>query len=450
MIDWVADYMDHGHDGPVLPQVKPGDVLAKLPEKAPQEGEPGDQLFNDFKEIIVPNLTHWGDRRFFAYFPCTNSYPSVLGELLMSGLDVNPFSWGTSPAATELEQRVVEWIGQILGLDWPGVLQDTGSTATLCSVLAAREMAADVNKKGFYDQKILTAYTSAEGHSSIIKGLKVAGIGVDNIRQIPTNTENFSIDTAALKSAIEEDIKAGKQPFMVIACVGTTSSTAVDDVEAIAKICKEHDIWLHVDAALAGTAALVPEMQWLMKGVSEADSFFFNPHKWMFTSLECTVHFVKDPYYLKRALAIEPEYLKLKHGDQVENYRDWIIQLGRRFKALKLWFVLRSFGVKGLQDKIRLHLEMTQAFAQKIKDCPDTYLVGDPKINTVCFRLDSDEASQQLMDAVNHTGEAFLTHSKLNGQFVIRAAFGQVNAEMADVEKLWSLITAFLPTKSAA
>jgi len=442
IIDWIDGYMENGHQGPVSPiNLSPGELLAKLPQAPPQEAEAGDKVFQDFKDLILPGVTHWNDPRFFGYFPCNTSRPGVLGDLLGTGLGVNAMSWATSPAATELEIRMLEWLGQMIGLSWPGCIQDTASTGTLVAILSAREKAAPVNKEGYYGIKPLVVYTSEHANTVVLKGCWIAGIGEKYIRNIPGDPKTFAMRADLLEEQIEKDVAAGLQPCLVVTTVGTTSSTAVDPVARVAELCKKYGMWQHVDAAMAGSAAILPECRsWLMDGVSEADSFCFNPHKWLFTNFDCSAYFCKDPYYLKKALSIQPVYLETAYDGAAENFRNWGIQLGRRFRALKLWWVIRCFGVEGLQEKIRLHMKMAIAFAEKVKAEPRLVLDIEPNLNTVCFRAREDHLSKELMAAVNATGQAFLTHTTLNGRYVIRVSFGQTEAQFEDVEKLWSLI----------
>ncbi|MCB1053690.1 MAG: aspartate aminotransferase family protein, partial [Acidobacteria bacterium] len=367
IIDWIADYMESGYDGPVNPPVKPGAMRAQLPKSAPEQPESPAQIMADFKSMILPNTLHWNDPRFYGYFPCNHSGPAILGDLLGNGLGVNAMSWATCPSATELEIQVMQWLGKAIGLEWPGVIQDTASTGVFCALLAARESVANGNRDGFYDSAPLVAYTSDQAHSSLLKAMRMAGLGDRYMRLVPT-LEDQSMDTDVLVRMIEGDIEAGHRPFFICGTIGTTSTTAVDPILEISEIADEYDIWFHVDAALAGTAALLPEMEWLMEGVEQADSFLFNPHKWMFTSFDCCAFFIKDPAALKHALSIQPEYLKTAADGAVENFRDWSIQLGRRFRALKLWFVLRLYGLEGIREKIRLHLAMTQDFARWVED----------------------------------------------------------------------------------
>ncbi|HSR50710.1 MAG TPA: aminotransferase class V-fold PLP-dependent enzyme [Acidobacteriota bacterium] len=439
VIDWIADYMENGYDGPVSPPVQPGELLKMLPEEPPQEGQDGSQVMEDFRRLVLPYSTHWNDPRFFAYFPCNHSPPGILGDLLSAGLGVNAMSWATCPAATEMEIRMMEWLGGMIGLDWPGCIQDTASTATLCALLAAREKVAPINGSGGSGQPPLTVYASDQTHSSAVKAVRIAGMGDENLRLLPVD-DQFALLPEALDEAIEEDRRAGRIPVCAIATVGTTSSTAIDPVPDMAQICRRHGVWLHVDAALAGSAAIIPEMNWLMDGVAASDSYVFNPHKWLFTNFDCSAFFCKDPDCLKRALAIQPEYLKTKHDTAAENFRDWSVQLGRRFRALKLWFVIRSYGVEGLRAKIGSHLELTRWFAQRIRDHQRTRLLVEPRLQTVCFHLEDDPSTQALLEGVNATGEALLTHTRLNDRYIIRVSFGQLHQTQSHAEALWKLI----------
>jgi aromatic-L-amino-acid/L-tryptophan decarboxylase len=447
LIDWIADYMEKGYDGPVSPSSKPGALLEKLPLTVPKEGQGYEPILQDFFSDIVPGLTHWNDPRFFGYFPSNHSPPSILAELLSAGLNVNVMSWATSPAATELETRMMQWLGEMIGLPWAGVIQDTASTGTFAAVLSAREQIAQVNQAGFYQQNPLVAYASSQAHSSIKKAIRMAGIGDAWLREIPVD-EAYALKPECLKMAIQEDRDKGYQPFLVIGTVGSTSTTAVDPISKIADICAEENLWLHVDGAMAGSAAILPEMRWLMDGVLKADSFLFNPHKWLMTNFDCTAYFCKNPMALKHALAIQPEYLKTQNDAVVENYRDWVPQLGRRFRALKLWFVIRYYGLNGLQEKIRLHLHMAQEFADWVETQSGFNLLERPKLNTVCFYLETDEETEALMQAVNTSGEAFLTHTRLDvlgpdsvqNRFVIRVSFGQTHSNLETLKHLCDVL----------
>ena len=441
LIDWIDDYMASGYKGPVSPNgLEPGDLMAKLPEKPPMEAESGDAVMADFEDLILPGVTHWNDPRFFGYFPCNNSRPGTLGDLMGTGLGVNAMSWATSPAATELEIRMMEWLGHMIGLDWPGCIQDTASTGTLAAILSAREKAAPINKEGYYGQKPLVVYTSEHANTVVLKGCWIAGIGERYIRNIPGD-EHYAMRADLLEAQIEKDVADGLRPCLVVTTVGTTSSTAIDPVAKVAELCKKYDMWQHVDAAMAGTAAILPELRdTIMDGVANADSFCFNPHKWLFTNFDCSAYFCKSPYFLKKALSIQPVYLDTAYDGAAENLRNWGIQLGRRFRALKLWWVVRSYGVEGLRDKIRLHLKMARDLAEDIRTDSRLEVVIEPNLNTVCFRAESDEHSKALMAAVNATGKAFLTHTALNGHYVIRISFGQTHAQYEDKNKLWQLI----------
>ncbi len=448
LVDWMADYFENVEKLPVLPNVKPGDILNQLPEKAPEKAESFEAIFKDFKDVIMPGITHWESPNFMAYFPANKSKASVLGEMLMSTLGSQCMIWLTSPAAAELEEQVMNWLCDMLGLPntYTGVIQDTASTATLCAILTAREKATgySVNEKGFDLQKF-TVYASEQIHSSIEKAVKIAGIGAAQFRQIPVD-DAFAMIPDALSTQIEEDIKAGFKPICVISAIGTTSTTAIDPVSEISDICKKHNIWHHVDAAYAGTALVLPEMRWMSEGVEDADSFVFNPHKWMFTNFDCTAYFVKDPVALVNTFTITPDYLKTSVDEEVKNYRDWGIPLGRRFRALKLWFVIREMGIEGIQEKIRKHIAFGKWLEGEIASHPDFELMAPVPMNTVCFRFtgaDSDkldELNEQIMTTINESGKLFFTQTKLHGKFTLRLAFGNTNLEAYHVENAWKLI----------
>ncbi|MCK5576323.1 MAG: aspartate aminotransferase family protein, partial [Sphingomonadales bacterium] len=344
LVDWMADYMDNVGDFPVRSQVKPGDVAAQLTAKPPARGEDMTAIFDDFKSIVVPGMTHWQHPSFFAFFPANVSPPSVLAEMLIATMGAQCMMWETSPAATEMETRVMSWLGGMIGLpdNFSGVIQDTASTATFCAILAAREKATDwrVNDEGLAGAEQLTFYASVENHSSIEKAIKMAGIGKNNLRLIPSD-DNFAMNVDALKAAISDDRAKGFTPAGIVACIGGTALGGMDDLTAVGAVAEAEGLYLHVDAAWAGSALICPENQHLIKGIEKADSFVFNPHKWMFTNFDCTAHFVKDTDTLVRTLTILPEYLKTREGSAVIDYRDWGVQLGRRFRALKLWFVIR-------------------------------------------------------------------------------------------------------------
>lgn len=448
LVDWMADYFENIEDYPVLPDVKPGDIFDQLPNSAPQKAESFDQIFKDFKEIIIPGMTHWESPNFMAYFPANKSKASVLGEMLMSTLGSQCMIWLTSPAAAELEEQMMNWLREMLGLDdsFTGVIQDTASTATLCALLTAREKYSNyqVNEKGFRDEKF-TIYASKEIHSSIDKDVKIAGFGLENLRKIEVD-EHFAMKPDALEKQIQKDKANGYTPLCVISAIGTTSTTAIDPIASISSICQKHNIWHHVDAAYAGTALICPEMRWMAEGADLADSFVFNPHKWMFTNFDCTAYFVKDPASLVNTFSITPDYLKTNVDGEVKNYRDWGVPLGRRFRALKLWFVIREMGIEGIQEKIRKHIALGKWLAKQVDEHPHFELLAPVPLNTVCFRytkaetISLDEANEEIMNAVNKTGKLFFTQTRINDVFTLRLAFGNTNLEAYHVENAWQLI----------
>lgn len=450
--DLVADYLENIETRRVLPDVAPGDIYRQLPSSIPQQGEPLATLLADFEQLILPGMTHWQHPAFHAYFPANSSEPSILAELLTAAMGAQCMVWQTSPAAAELEQRVVEWLRDACGLPpyFEGVLQDTASSATLCALLTARERASHyhINQMGFADGQRFAVYASAETHSSIDKAVKIAGIGIENLRKIAVD-EHFALSANALEVAIVRDIRSGIKPLCVIATIGTTGSTAIDPLRDIGEICARYGIWLHVDAAFAGVAALLPEMRYITDGIEYADSYVTNPHKWLFTNFDCTTYYVKDRAALLRTFEIMPEYLKTPLDLQVNNYRDWGIALGRRFRALKLWFVLRSYGLVGLQAKLRDHLRLAQLFANELRKMGNYEILAPIPFNLVCFRhtppsmTDTDLLNAHnaaLLSGINQSGKAYLSHTKLNGQYALRAVFGQTNVAEKHVWQLIQLI----------
>jgi aromatic-L-amino-acid decarboxylase len=453
LVDWMADYLGGVGALPVTPAVRPGEIRAGLPAAPPAEGEPFATLFGDFRELIVPGMTHWNHPGWFAYFPGNTSPPSILGEMLTAVMGAQCMSWVTSPAATELEQVTMDWLRQMVGLPqtFVGVIQDTASTATLVALLSAREHATggSSGRAGIDAGLGLTVYASREAHSSVDKGVKLAGYGLERLRQIPGDAA-FALDPAALERAIERDLAAGLKPACVVATIGTTSSTAVDPVRAIATICRRHGIWLHVDAAYAGSAAIVPELRGHFAGMEEADSIVLNPHKWLLTNFDCTAYYVRDRQALLGAFSLTPEYLRTAHDDQVVNYRDWGIQLGRRFRALKLWFVIRSYGVEGLRAMIRRHVALAAELARWVDEAPDFERVAPVPFGLVCFRYrppgrseaELDSLNERLLAAINATRRVFLTHTRLGGRYVIRLVIGQRTTEREQVVDAWDIIRA--------
>jgi aromatic-L-amino-acid decarboxylase len=449
-VEWMADYMERVEAFPVLSPVSPGDIISQLPPSPPDKGESYDDIMTDMGTIIMPGITHWQHPSFFAYFPANTSPPSILAEMVVSTLAPQCMLWQTSPAATELETRVMEWLRDMLGLpsEFTGVIQDTASTATLCAILSAREKVTDhaINETGFVGKGVLTAYCSSETHSSIEKGVKIAGLGKENLRKISVDGA-YAMDPVALESAIEEDKDHGRLPCIVVATIGTTGSTAIDPLVEIGQVCDRQGVWLHVDAAHAGTALVCPEFRWMVDGIEHADSLVMNPHKWMLTTLPTSAYFVRDPETLVRTFEILPEYLKTK-AEGVANYRDWGVPLGRRFTALKLWFVIRTYGVLGLRDLVRSHVEMAHMFRDEVEAAPDFETMAPSPVNLVCFRYHPPDASEEDLDAINETllerlnatGRIYLTHTKLDGRYTIRMVVGQTFVERRHVQAAWDMI----------
>lgn len=450
LVDWIAAYYQRIDQLPVLSQVKPGDIAGTLPVRPPVEGEKFPAILQDIDTVILPGITHWQSPNFFAYFPANASGPAILGDLLSSALGVQGMLWATSPACTELETRVLDWLVPLLGLpskflsteDGGGVIQDTASSSSLCAMIAARERATNYasNREGCKGK--LIAYTSDQAHSSLEKAAMVCGIGKDNLRLVDVD-QAFAMRPEALAAQIASDKKHGLQPFFVSATVGTTSSNALDPLRAIGAICAENRLWFHVDAAMSGSAALCPEFRYIQDGVELADSYTFNPHKWMFTNFDCNCFYVADRKSLIGSLSILPEYLRNQATESgaVIDYRDWHIPLGRRFRSLKLWFVIRHYGISGLQFHVRRHIELAQQFLQWVQQ-DDRFEVAAPApLNLVCFRhRGGDDSNEELMNRLNRSGELYLTHTKLDGKFTLRLCVGQTNTERQHVERAWRKI----------
>ena len=450
MVDWIADYYERVESFPVLSQAKPGQLRAALPAQAPERGESFDAVMADMERLILPGITHWQSPNFFAYFPSNNSFPSILGEMLSAGLGVQGMLWATSPACTELETHMLDWLVDMLALPAEfassgpggGVIQDTASSSSLCALIAARERATNLatNEQGCDGR--LVAYTSTQSHSSLEKAAKIAGIGSANLRAIEVD-EEFAMRPESLSAQIARDRANGKIPFFVCATIGTTSSNAIDPVREIATIAREQRLWLHVDAAMSGTAALCPEFRWTHDGVELADSYCFNPHKWMFTNFDCDCFYVRDRAALIRALSVLPEYLRNRATESgaVIDYRDWQVPLGRRFRALKLWFVIRHYGVEGLRHCVRRHVELAQQFAQWVRADERFELAARAPLNLICFRHRAgDDANQRIMDQLNTSGDLYLTHTRLNGRLTLRMSIGQSQTELHHVERAWQRI----------
>jgi aromatic-L-amino-acid decarboxylase len=453
LVDWMADYLAGVGERRIVPDLAPGELRRRLPAAAPEAGEPFERLFADFRELVVPGMTHWNHPGWFAYFPANNSPPSILAEMLTATLGAQCMSWQTSPAATELEQVVMEWLRGLLGLPegFTGVIQDTSSTATLVALLTARERATghEAGTLGLAAAGAppLTVYASAEAHSSVPKGVKLAGYGLDRLRLIPTD-ERFALRPELLARALEEDVAAGLRPACVVATLGSTSSTAVDALRPIGELCRRHGAWLHVDASYAGAAAILPERRWMLDGVELADSFVMNPHKWLLTNFDCSAYYVRDVDALLRTFRTSPEYLRTAHDADVANFRDWGIQLGRRFRALKLWFVLRSYGAEGLRAMLRRHVAMAERFRAWVEAEPGWETMAPSPFGLVCFRwagageAEADEVNRAILAAVNASGEAYLTHTTLGGRFALRLSVGQWQTGPERVERAWALLRA--------
>ena len=459
-VDWIADYMAHVDDYPVLSQVLPGEIKARLPGAPPKEPEPMARILADLDTVVVPGITHWNHPAFFAYFGITGSGPGILGELLSAALNVNAMLWKTSPAATELEEVVLDWLRQMLGLPplFQGVIMDTASVSSLVAIAAARERVPGLRARqeglsGRPDAPRLRLYTSEQAHSSVEKGAIALGIGQQGVRKIPVD-DAFRMSPQALARAIEEDRAEGWQPFCVAATVGTTSTTSIDPVPEIAEICRQHDLWLHVDGAYGGMAAIVPEFRHVLAGCEEADSLVVNPHKWLFTPIDCSAFYVRQPEILQQAFSLVPEYLRTNE-EAVTNYMDWGVQLGRRFRALKLWMVIRYFGHRGLAARLGEHIRLGQQMARWIDEHPDLERMAPTPFSTVCFRArphrlagdDSpanraylDDLNVALLEAVNATGRAYLSHTRLRDCYTLRMAIGNLRTTEAHVRRAWALI----------
>lgn len=450
LIDWIADYYEQIEKYPVLSQVKPGEIREQLPTQAPEHGEAFKNILYDVDRLIMPGITHWQSPNFFGYFQSNNSGPSILGDLLSSGLGVQGMLWATSPACTELESHVMDWIVDMMGLpahfkttaSGGGVIQDTASSAALAALLSARERKTNFTSNQTGETSKLTAYISTQTHSSVEKGVKIMGIGTDRLRKIGVD-KTFAMLPEAFENRIKEDIKNGFIPFFVCATIGTTSSNAIDPIRRLGELCKKYEIWLHVDAAMAGTAFICPEYRHYSDGLELADSYAFNPHKWMFTNFDCDCFFVADKSVLIKTLSILPEYLKNEATEKgaVIDYRDWHVQLGRRFRALKLWFVIRHYGIEGLKYHIGEHLRLARLFAGRVSESSSFKLLGLPPFSLICFRhKNGNEFNKLLMDKLNQSGKIFLTHTVHDGTFWLRMSIGQTQTRQEHIEKAWELI----------
>ena len=457
LIDWASEYLDNIEKYDVLPDIKPGEIKSGLSEHPNYAGEDFNKIIDDFEKIIIPGITHWNHPGFMAYFNSTSSVPGILGELLIATLNVNGMLWKTSPSASELEEVTTNWLKEMLGLPdymW-GIIYDTASVSSLHAIACAREkLGLDIREKGLAGNNLpkLRLYCSEHAHSSIEKGAITLGIGREGVKKIGCDSE-FRMISEILRTEIRKDKKDGVMPFCVVATIGTTSTTSIDPIRAIGEICKEENLWLHVDSAHAGAAAIVPEMRYILDGIEYADSIVVNPHKWMFVPADCSILYVKEPDILKRAFSLNPEYLKTKVDSEVTNYNDYGVQLGRRFRSLKLWFVIKYFGAEGLAGIIKRNIETAKKFKQLVSDDPEFELMAPVPFSTICFRYkpvgyfgDLNELNSNLMDEINKTGKIFLSHTKLNGNFVIRLVVSGIRTEEKHVLEAWKIIKSIIHT----
>ena len=453
-LDWIARYLAEPHRYRVLPTVTPGEVRAQLPGAPPVAAEPMDVILDDFEKLIAPALTHWNHPGFFGYFATSSSVPGIVGEMLSAAVDVKAMLWKTSPAATELEEVVTDWLRQMIGLDpnWFGMTTDTASMSTMLALAAAREARPELRIRelgmaGRGDLPAMRVYTSALAHSSVEKAALALGIGSANVVKIECDAE-FQMRPYLLRAAIERDVAAGALPIACVATVGTTSVASIDPVPEIAAVCHDHGTWLHVDAAYAGVAAILPEKRAILSGVEHADSLVVNPHKWLFTPFDCSVLYVRRPEILSRAFSLVPEYLTTREDEEVVNYMDYGVQLGRKFRALKLWMVIRAFGVDGLAARIREHCRLAEDLANTISSTRGWHVVAPVHFGLVGFRYApsgmsdaaSDALTEEIMHAVNATGEVFLSHTRVNSRYVIRLSIGNIRSDASHVTRAWTLL----------
>jgi aromatic-L-amino-acid decarboxylase len=452
VIDWIADYRSRVADFPVMARTAPGDVKAQLPSSPPEQPEGFDSILADLERIIVPGLSHWQHPQFFGYFPCNGLLSSVLGDYVSTGLGVLGLSWQSSPALTELEEVVTDWMRQMVGLSdaWSGVIQDTASTSTLVALICARERTSNysLTRGGLQaEAKPLVVYTSAHSHSSVDKAALLAGFGRENVHVV-AHGEQYGMLPDALDVAIHRDRAAGFTPCAVVATTGTTTSTALDPVEGITRIAKKHGLWVHVDAAMAGSAMVLPEYRWMWAGIEGADSLVLNPHKWLGVAFDCSLYYVRDPEHLVRVMSTNPSYLQSAADGRVKNYRDWGLPLGRRFRALKLWFMIREQGVSGLQARLRRDVANARCFADAVSRTPPWRVLGPVPLQTVCVRHeppglegpDLDNHTQNWADRVNRSGQAYLTPAVLDGRWMVRVSIGAIATERQHVEALWKIM----------
>jgi aromatic-L-amino-acid decarboxylase len=458
LIDWIADYRTNIAKHPVMARTAPGEIRAQLPASPPENPEKFDAIFKDMDQIVMPGLSHWQHPRFFGYFPSNGSLASVLGDYLSTGLGVLGLSWQSSPALTEVEEVVTDWMRQMIGLSdaWSGVIADTASTSTLIALICARERATDfsLTRGGMQsEEQPLVVYVSAHSHSSVEKAALLAGFGRTNVHLVPHDAE-FGMRADALSEMIQNDISAGLKPCAVVATTGTTTTTAFDPVGKIAEIARAKNLWLHVDAAMAGSAMILPECRELWRGIEGADSIVLNPHKWLGSAFDCSIYYVRDPQHLMRVMSTNPSYLRSAVDEQVKNLRDWGIPLGRRFRALKLWCLIREQGVSGLQARLRRDMRNAQWLAPEISATPNWKVLAPVKLQTLCVRHEPaslagtqnadalDKHTQAWCDRVNRSGVAYLTPAILEGRWMVRVSIGAETTEREHVAELWKAMRA--------
>lgn len=452
LIDWIADYRARVADFPVRSQSEPGAVRAALPSVPPTQPESFDHIFNDLEKIILPGLSHFQSPKFFGYFPANGELSSVLGDYLSTGLGALGLSWQSSPALTELEELVTDWMRQMVGLSdsWSGVIQDTASTCTLVALISARERASkySLSRGGLQgEEHPLIVYVSSHSHSSVEKAALLAGFGRANLRFIEVD-ENFAMKTDSLRQTLQADLEAGLVPCAVVATTGTTTTTALDPVKAIAEIAREHKLWLHVDAAMAGSGMILPECRWMWDGIEGADSVVMNPHKWLGAAFDCSLYYVRDPQHLIRVMSTNPSYLQTAVDSKVKNLRDWGIPLGRRFRALKLWCLIREQGIEGLQARLRRDLVNAQWLADQVKSTPNWRVLNPVHLQTICVLHEPAGLEGEALDThtldwverVNNSGNAYLTPATLDGRWMARVSIGAILTERQHVEELWELM----------
>jgi aromatic-L-amino-acid decarboxylase len=450
LIDWIADYRARVADLPVMSRAEPGSIRARIPATPPEHAEAFADIFRDLDQIIVPGLAHWQHPSFFGYFPANSDLASVLGDYLSTGLGVLGLSWQAAPALTELEEVVTDWMRHMLGLSaaWSGVIQDTASSSTLVALICARERATDYSlaRGGLQaEPRPLVVYASEQSHSSVEKDALLAGFGRENVRGIPTDAQ-YAMRPDALAAAIATDLAAGRQPCAVVATTGTTAVTALDPIAQIAAIAREHGLWLHVDAAMAGSAMILPECRWMWQGIEEADSLVLNPHKWLGAAFDCSLYYVRDPQHLVRVMSTNPSYLQSAVDSQVKNLRDWGIPLGRRFRALKLWTLIRQHGVEGLQARLRRDLENARWLADQVAAEPHWRVLAPVHLQTVCVRHEPPGLSGEALDQhtlawaerINRSGAAYLTTALLGSRWMVRVSIGAIPTERPHVAALWT------------